>query len=204
MRRASCWRCPKTRQPCRRYARAGRDCAVEGAGNPADDGVRHRKKTSGVLCAGRAARYAWISLMKGCWPITPMCTVVQVSASGYFHRYTSMRGAKRSGCGRHSHDTLLVHVRAIHAQSHGEFGWPRMHRRLLACRLRVDKEQVRRLMQRQDIRAKGKPKFVVTTDSAHRLPVAPDWCSAASHRLSPTRCGAETSRTLPPKKAGCT
>ena len=29
-------------------------------------------------------------------------------------------------------------------------------------------------MQRHGLRAKGKRKFVVTTDSAHRLPVAPD------------------------------
>ena len=49
-----------------------------------------------------------------------------------------------------------------------------MHRELLARGLRVGKERVRRLMQRHGIRAKGKRKFVVTTDSAHRLPVAPD------------------------------
>lgn len=49
-----------------------------------------------------------------------------------------------------------------------------MHRELLARGLRVGKERVRRLMQRHGIRAKGKRKFVVTTVSAHRLPVAPD------------------------------
>ena len=49
-----------------------------------------------------------------------------------------------------------------------------MHRELLARGSRVGKERVRRLMQRHSIRAKGKRKFVVTTDSAHRLPVAPD------------------------------
>jgi len=69
---------------------------------------------------------------------------------------------------------LLVHIRAIHEQLRGEYGWPRMHRELLVRGPRVGKERVRRLMQRHGIRAKGKRKFVVTTDSTHRLPVAPD------------------------------
>jgi transposase InsO family protein len=50
-----------------------------------------------------------------------------------------------------------------------------MHKELLARGVRVGKERVRKLMQQQHgIRAKGKKKFVVTTDSRHHLPVAPD------------------------------
>ena len=112
--------------------------------------------------------------MKGRWPITLMCEVLQVSASGYFRWDASTRGTEHGPRGRHSDDALLIHIRAIHEQLRGEYGWPRMHRELLARGLRVGKERVRRLMQRHGIRAKGKRKFVVTTDSAHRLPVAPD------------------------------
>ena len=39
---------------------------------------------------------------------------------------------------------------------------------------RVGKEWVRRLMQKYGIRARYKRKFVVTTDSKHHLPIAPD------------------------------
>ena len=42
------------------------------------------KKSRGIFCARRAARYVWIFSMKGRWPITLMCEVMQVSASGYF------------------------------------------------------------------------------------------------------------------------
>jgi len=112
--------------------------------------------------------------MKGRWPITLMCEVLEVSPSGYF----SSRAAAASGGGRpgrfHSDEALLTHVRAIHAQIGGEYGWPRMHKELLARGIRVGKERVRLLMHRHGIRAKGKRKFVVTTDSSHRLPVAPD------------------------------
>jgi transposase InsO family protein len=69
---------------------------------------------------------------------------------------------------------LLAHIRAIHEPLLGEHGWPRMHKELLARGLRVGKERVRLLMQRHGIRAKDRKKFVVTTDSKHQLPVAPD------------------------------
>lgn len=112
--------------------------------------------------------------MKGRWPITLMCEVLEVSPSGYF----SWRGStQRPNGGRsrfHSDEALLAHMRAIHAQIGGEYGWPRMHKELLAGGLRVGKERVRQLMQGHGIRAKGKRKFVVTTDSQHQMPVAPD------------------------------
>ena len=38
----------------------------------------------------------------------------------------------------------------------------------------MGKEPVRKLMQRHDIKARGKRKFVVTTDSKHNLPIAPN------------------------------
>jgi putative transposase len=65
-------------------------------------------------------------------------------------------------------------MRAIHAEVKGEYGWPRMHKELLARGIRVGKDRVRKLMQQHGIKAKTKRKFVVTTDSRHNLPVAPD------------------------------
>ena len=38
-------------------------------------------------------------------------------------------------------------IRAIHAQAKGEYGWPQMHKELLARGVRVDKDRVRKLMQ---------------------------------------------------------
>ncbi len=110
------------------------------------------------------------------WPVNIMCRVLEVSASGYF-RWSRAQGAPDDGGAdkRHlSEQALLVHIRAIHAQLKGEYGWPRMHKELLARGVRVGKERVRRLMQQHGIRARTKRKFVVTTDSKHHLPIAPD------------------------------
>ena len=59
---------------------------------------------------------------------------------------------------RISDEALLVHVKAIHAEVKGEYGWPRMWKELLARGTRVGKERVRRLMQRHGIKARGKRK----------------------------------------------
>ena len=124
--------------------------------------------------AGHAARYAWIHQMKGLYPVSLACEVLEVSASGYFNwlrRPQDMAG--RPG-GRHSDEAVLAHMRAIHAEVKGEYGWPRMHKELLARGIRVGKDRVRKLMQQYGIKARTKRKFVVTTDSRHSLPVAPD------------------------------
>jgi transposase InsO family protein len=73
-----------------------------------------------------------------------------------------------------SNDALLVHVKAIHAQVKGEYGWPRMWKELLAKGIRVGKERVRKRMALHGIKAKAKKKYKATTDSKHNLPVAPN------------------------------
>ena len=112
--------------------------------------------------------------MKGRWPITLMCEVLEVSASGYFSWVDGRRGEQGGPKRFLSDEAVLAHLRALHAELRGEYGWPRMHKELLARGVRVGKERVRKLMQRHGIKAKGRKKFVVTTDSRHQLPVAPD------------------------------
>ncbi len=54
------------------------------------------------------------------------------------------------------------------------YGWPRTWKELLARGIRVGKERVQKLMQLHGIRAKGKRRFKVTTDSNHDLPISPN------------------------------
>ena len=120
-------------------------------------------------------KYAWIASHKKHWPITVSCATLDVSASGYFEhrqRIDSSKPSKPSAHKRISDEALLVHIRAIHAEVKREYGWPRIWKELLARGIRVGKERVRRLMKRHGIQARSKRKFVVTTDSKHKLPIA--------------------------------
>ena len=122
-------------------------------------------------------KYAWIAKHKVQWPVTLTCEVLAVSASGYFEHWKRKDADKPSKPGannRVSAEALLVHIKAIHAEVKQEYGWPRMCKELLARGIRVGKDRVRKLMQRHGIKARGKRKFVVTTDSKHNLPIAPN------------------------------
>ncbi len=117
-------------------------------------------------------KYAWIANHKAVWPVTISCDVLGLSTSGYYdHQRRHARAAKPTSK-RLSDDALLVHIRAIHAEVKGEYGWPRMLRALQANGICVGKARVQRIMKLHGIRAKGKKKFVVTTDSEHALPIA--------------------------------
>ena len=114
-------------------------------------------------------KYAWISRHREQWPVSLACEVLRVSASGY---YEHERRAGKPSSGRLSDDALLVHIKAIHAEVRGEYGWPRIWKELLARGIRVGKDRVQKLMQQHGIKARGKRKFIATTDSNHGLPVA--------------------------------
>jgi putative transposase len=117
-------------------------------------------------------KYAFIQRHRRVWPISVQCRVLGVSVAGYHEHFVRRaNGAQR----RHlSDDALLVHIKAIYAESRGGYGWPRIWKELLARGIRVGKQRVQKLMQRHGIRAKGKRRFKVTTDSNHDLPISPN------------------------------
>lgn len=120
-------------------------------------------------------KYAWIARHKTQWPVTLTCEVLEVSASGYFEhwrRKSADKPIQPRSSQRIADAALLVHIRVIHAEVKAEYGWPRMWKELQARGIRVGKKRVQRLMQRHGIQARGKKKFVVTTDSRHDLPIA--------------------------------
>ena len=119
-------------------------------------------------------KYAWIERSRHHWPVSLACEVLGVSSSGYHQRKAREINDASGPRRRISDDALLVHIRAIHAEVKGEYGWPRVWKELLARGIRVGKERVQKLMQQHGIRARAKRKYKATTDSRHSLPVAPN------------------------------
>ena len=113
-------------------------------------------------------KYAFISQHRKTWPVKLMCFLLGVSVSGWRRHEQEERSSRYL-----SDAALLVPIRAIHAETRGAYGSPRIfralkHERGVATSLR----RVERLMREHGIRARGKRKFKATTDSRHRLPVA--------------------------------
>ena len=118
-------------------------------------------------------KYAFIERNRHHWPISVLCEVLEVSPSG-FHQRRQRAERDRPHRSRVSNDALLAHIKAIHTQVKGEYGWPRMWKELLARGVRVGKERVRKLMAQHGVRARHKRKYIATTNSNHGLPVAPN------------------------------
>jgi putative transposase len=111
---------------------------------------------------------------KTLWPVTLTCEALAVSARGFFeHRWRKAitKPRKPGTSQRISDDALLVHIKTIHAEVKQEYGWPEIRKELVARGIRVGKQRVKK-MQRQGITVRGKSKFLIATDSKHKLPIA--------------------------------
>jgi hypothetical protein len=81
-------------------------------------------------------RYAWITRHKRQWPCTLQCEVLGVGASGYFAHVACGESKSASKPGklrrRLSNEAVLAHIKAAHAGSKGEYGWPRIWKELIS------------------------------------------------------------------------
>jgi putative transposase len=117
------------------------------------------------------------------FPVELMCEVLEVSKSGYFdwRRRDSRPEESRT-------NALLRKIEQIHLGSRKSYGSPRVYRALKGLGERCSKSTIERLMRENGIRSKVKRKYKATTDSNHRLPVAPnrvkrDFTAVAPNRL---------------------
>lgn len=75
------------------------------------------------------------------------CRVLNVSRSGYYEWRDRPPSPREQ-----DNDLLLKHIRAIHAESHGTYGWPRVHAELvLGMGMNVNHKRVTRLMREAGI-----------------------------------------------------
>ena len=120
-------------------------------------------------------KYAWIRGHHRKWPISLQCEVLEVSASGYFDHVGAEAFKTPSRAGKRlSDEAVLAHIKAAYAQSKGEYGWPRVWKELRARGVRAGKARIQKLMRLHGIKARSKRRYVVTTDSKHNLPIAPN------------------------------
>ena len=98
-----------------------------------------------------------------------MCRVFKISKSSYYHWLKS--GPSKRWL---ENEELLVRINTIFAYSSKTYGSPRIKVELQAQGFRVSRPRVARIMKAAGIRARIPRRFVVTTDSRHNYPVAPN------------------------------
>jgi putative transposase len=124
-------------------------------------------------------KYAWIDSQRDAYAREALCETLGVSPSGWV---SGKRGGGRQK--RLSEAQLLMLIRAVHAETKGAYGSPRVFRELKARGVPVSRERIARLMRKNDIRARHKRRYQATTDSRHDSPVAPN---LLDRNFEPTR-----------------
>jgi putative transposase len=98
-----------------------------------------------------------------------LCRVLGVSRSGLYARQRVGESPRLREDRR-----LSVEVRAVHEESKRRYGSPRVHRELRKRGVRMSRKRVARLMREQELRARARRRFRITTQSRHDHPVVPN------------------------------
>jgi len=110
----------------------------------------------------------FIQQYQGQYSVTKMARNLGVSRSGYYSWLS-----REPSLHEKSNRELLRLIIQIFENNAGRYGSPRVWRDLVDdFNWRVSRKRVARLMKKHGLRAKGKRKWVNTTDSRHSLPVA--------------------------------
>lgn len=96
-----------------------------------------------------------------------MCKVLKVSRSGYY-KWKHYRPSSRD----HKNRLLLFEIRRIHQKSKATYGSPRITSELQANGFNTSRPRVARLMKMAGLKPVKRRKYVATTDSKHRYPIA--------------------------------
>ena len=132
------------------------------------------------------------------WPVKSLCRVLGVSRSGYalFCKRQKLgllarpsQSQSRSQCsGAALSDTaLLLHIRAAYRRGRCYSGSPRVYDDLREHDIRTSRKRVARLMKQNGLVGRSRARRrVVTTDSGHRLPLAPN---LLARRFTPEEVG---------------
>jgi putative transposase len=114
-------------------------------------------------------KFALVQAEKAHFPVALMCRQLGVSRAGYYawvRRPESARKAQERALG--------VQVAAVYRESRRTYGAPRVQRELRRRGVRVARKRVARLMRQEGLAARSRRRFVLTADSQHPHPIAPN------------------------------
>lgn len=113
--------------------------------------------------------YEVVHSEKAAFPVNVLCEAVGVSRSAYYAWCKSTPSQREL-----ANQLVLTEIRAIHAEHEARYGSPRIRTELRERGHEVGKHRVARLMRENGIQARVRRRFRHTTDSSHKLPVAPN------------------------------
>jgi putative transposase len=112
-------------------------------------------------------KFTFIKNNRKYYSIGKMAKVLGVSRSGYYD-WLSRPESKRSL----ENKKILEKIKEIHKNSREIYGSPKIYKELQNQEIKCGINRVARIMQENNIRSKTRKKFRITTNSAHKNPIA--------------------------------
>lgn len=114
-------------------------------------------------------KYKFIDVQRSLYSIRLLCRVLEVSKSSYYKWISNNRISKKS-----EYSALVDKIELLHNDSRKTYGSPRIFQKLKQVGVKISKNTVAKLMNENNIKAKTKKKFKITTDSKHSLNISPN------------------------------
>jgi putative transposase len=127
-------------------------------------------------------KYAFIREHDNEFRVVRMCSVLQVSRSGYYH-WVDRPESRRAREDRE----LLVHIRRVHLESRRAYGTVKTWRELRGRGVACGKHRVARLRKRDGIEAQRRRRFRLTVENHHTTPPAPNLVQRQFSVVRPNR-----------------
>jgi transposase InsO family protein len=136
--------------------------------------------------------FRFVERERAVFPVTTMCRVLGVSTSGFWAwlRRVASERARRDA-------ELTGTIEAIHRESRGTYGSPRVHARLRRQGVRVGRKRVARLMRAKGIVGVARRRFVTTTRRDPDAIPAPDLVERDFQPAGPDRLWVADITALP-------
>ena len=112
-------------------------------------------------------KYQFVDTYRSEFAVLKMCRALQVSKSGYY-AWRIRPQSKRA----RENEKLDHHIKTIYSKNKGTYGSPRITKALNRQNIACSENRVARRMRINDIKAKTKKRFKITTNSKHNHPVA--------------------------------
>jgi transposase InsO family protein len=114
-------------------------------------------------------KYRFVEKHQKQYSVGRLCVMLGISRSGYY-AWRKRKPSQRE----QNNQTLIDHIRRIHKMSRKAYGSPRVYAQLKKQGYFCNKKRVARLMRQDGLKGQRKYRKVMTTNSKHNFPVAPN------------------------------
>jgi putative transposase len=127
-------------------------------------------------------RYRFIEKRRSNYSIASICALLGVSRSGYY-AWRKRKPSQRE----QENQTLIEYIRRIHRLSRRAYGSPRVYAQLRRQGFTCGRKRIARLMRLDGLQGRRKHHRVITTNSKHAFPIAPNMLNRDFQAFKPNQ-----------------